>query len=358
MVLTKTEPFTTGSTKFSPPTFFTTWSTSPSLPQSNDLLTSITTAFSLPSPDTYTYHAIASVTLSQVQSAIAAGSTTGLHAWYLSPSGEPLAPPPASDIIAYTSIFAPHTSTAKALTSLAANARKGSLRAIIAPYLQSQRLLPPTINIPRSKTHVNPYYDYWAWSCLALEWAGPEPHTAAVKTSHHVLPVFMHHFGCVVPSYEALEVIRQVAGTRAVIDLGSGNGYWTYMLRWQGVEVRAVDNLQSRWRTQWIGDTVLKDGDQYLRGEKGCREAVLLLVYPIVGADFTAKVIGAYQGDTVVIAGTQNENRYTGFRDRTVGEWMQEKGEFEKTVQIALPSFAGKDEALFVFERLKKKGGG
>ncbi|MCJ1395446.1 hypothetical protein MMC18_008332, partial [Xylographa bjoerkii] len=185
-----------------------------------------------------------------------------------------------------------------------------------------------------------------------LEWAGPTKDTVNVKTSHHVLPVFMHHFGCVVPSYESLEVIKQISQKRTVVDLGSGNGYWAYMLRRIGVTVQAVDNLQSVWRTQWIGDTIVKNGDVYLQEENGCENAVLLLVYPVVGSDFTAKVIGAYKGATICVAGTQNRNGYTAFKDRTIDEYMKaERKGFQKTLQIPLPSFAGKDEALFVFER-------
>ena len=162
----------------------------------------------------------------------------------------------------------------------------------------------------------------------------------------------MHHFGCVVPSHESLEIVKRVASGREVVDMGSGNGYWTYMLRRQGVEVRAVDNLQSSWRTVWIGDTVVEEGERYLRdlGESG-KEVVLLLVYPIVGAEFTRKVVEAFKGRTIVVVGTQNKSGYTGFRDRTVEEWMvEERKGWVKTVQVPLPSFAGKDEALFVFE--------
>jgi len=193
---------------------------------------------------------------------------------------------------------------------------------------------------------------------LNLEWAGPDENTEMVKMSHHILPVFMHHFGCVVPSYESLEVIRYFAGTgkerekRAVLEVGSGNGYWTYTLRRLGVEVQAVDNQQSEYRTTWIGDTIIAEGEKYLRDNGGCREKVLLMVYPVVSADFTGKILKNYRGDTVIVAGTQNANGYTAFKDRTINDYMQvEKREFEKTVQIPLPSFAGKDEALFVFER-------
>ena len=162
----------------------------------------------------------------------------------------------------------------------------------------------------------------------------------------------MHHFGCVVPSYEGLEIIKQLAGKRVVLDVGSGNGYWTYMLRRLGVSVQAVDNLQSEYRTLWIGDTVVKDGEKYLKEKKGCEDDVLLLVYPIVSSDFTSMILDAYKGNTICVAGTQNRNGYTAFKDRTIDEYVKtEMADYEKTVQIPLPSFAGKDEALYVFER-------
>ena len=162
----------------------------------------------------------------------------------------------------------------------------------------------------------------------------------------------MHHFGCVVPSYESLEVIKQMARGRRVLEIGSGNGYWAYMLRRMGLNVTAVDNLQSEYRTLWIGDTLVQDGEKYLKTEKGAKDALLLLVYPIVGLNFTSKILKAYKGDVICVAGTQNRNGYTAFQDRTIDEYITaEKTEFEKTVQIPLPSFAGKDEALFMFER-------
>lgn len=242
----------------------------------------------------------------------------------------------------------------KLLTGFAANAKKGSIRSKVALHLQSLRVLPPNMTIPRSKNHINPYYDFWSWSCQNLEWVGPEGGTENIMTSHHILPIFMHHFGCVVPSYESLEVIKQLAGKRAVVEIGSGNGYWTYMLRRMSVNVHAVDNLQSEYRTLWIGDTLIKDGEKYLKDEKGCKDAVILLVYPIVSSDFTSRVLDAYKGDTVCVAGTQNRSGYTAFKDRTIDEHMKvEKADYEKIMQIPLPSFPGKDEALYIFERPK-----
>lgn len=169
---------------------------------------------------------------------------------------------------------------------------------------------------------------------------------------------------------------------RGVVDMGSGGGYWTFMLRSYGVEVVAVDSMQSAWRVCWVADTVVGDGVGWLKrrrlansngssssskanGRKGGidpDEPVLLLVYPIVGGgvaggaegDFTRGMMDAYTGDTLAVVGTQNRNGYTGFRGMSMDEYVERERAADgwvKVVQVALPSFPGKDEALFVFQR-------
>lgn len=381
-------PATEGSKTWSPQHLFDNnnpelWPRVHSHLNAHEFRAAITTAFELSAGDNFTYHASASVNLAQAEGAIRAGRINGLHAWYVEPRftqagddgeqdpetvipGQPSLRisgyPPAADIQAYISIFDPTKSTANSLKSLLANAKKGSLRATVAEYLLSKRHLDPSITVPKLKIassspptgHQNPALDFWAYSCLALEYAGPNANTALVKSSHHMLPVYMHHFGCVVPSYESLQIINKLTNGRAVLDMGSGNGYWTLMLRRMGVNAVAVDSGQSRWRTTWISDTVATDGMQYLRTRSGCADHVLLLVYPIVGGDFTRKVLDAYSGDVVVVAGTQNGNGYTGFKDMMIDEYMaKEKPGWQKICQVALPSFAGKDDALFAFRRKK-----
>lgn len=239
------------------------------------------------------------------------------------------------------------------MTAFAANAKKASIRAAVAANLVSHRLFPSTLQIPKLKTpQTNPYLDFWAWSCRTLEFCGPDAGTARIKQSHHVLPAFYHHFGCVCPSFDALEAIRVMARGRPVLEVGSGNGYWAYMLRRLGLTVQAVDNGDSVWRTTWIGDTVIADGSKHLAKTGGAREAVLLLVYPQVTTSFTTAVLQAYKGTTLCVAGTQNKNGYTAFSAVTIDDYVEkEMTGFRKVIQTPLPSFAAKDEALFVFEK-------
>ena len=276
-------------------------------------------------------------------------------------------PPPQADIEAYVSIFSHSTATASALKNFGTNAKKGSIRSEVAGSLNDKRYLYPALaskltiaKVKKQPPSANPSFDFWAWSCRALEWCGPCTAAERVATSHHVLPILMHHFGCATPSHESLEILKILADGRSIADIGSGNGYWTFMLRRYGLIVHPVDNMQSEWRVNWVNDTTISDGVKWLGKNAGGKDMVLLLVYPVVGGGvgggteggFTRNLVDAFQGDTIAVVGTQNGNGYTGFRNMTMDQYMErEHKEWTKVAQIALPSFAGKDEALYVFQR-------
>ncbi|KAH8886742.1 hypothetical protein GQ53DRAFT_796617 [Thozetella sp. PMI_491] len=335
--------------------------------EKNDLKGAIESWFMIPSTSQYIYHAIGSVVLDQVQKAVEAGGVNGLHAWYRSETGETLQPPPRADIDAYIAIFLPSTSTASSLKGFISNAKKGSIRQETAKYLQAKRFIHPSLsqlaNLPKAKkAPPNLYFDFWAWSCRNLEYCGPIPGIETSQKAHHVLPIFMHHWGCAVPSHEALTILKSVAQDRVIADIGSGGGYWTFLLRQYGARVLPVDNAQSAWRVTWVEDTVIADGAKWLSRKENAngKDMVVLVVYPIVGGGvsggveggFTRGLLEAYKGDTLAVVGTDNRSGYTSFKDMTMDEYMgKEQPDWIKVAQVSLPSFPGKSEALFIFQR-------
>jgi hypothetical protein len=347
-----------------------------------DFRNCIIKAFNLPENDEYTYRAQGVTTLSITQKAINGKRAHGLHGWYHDESGKPVEPqhPSPDEIDAYVSLFTPSVALPKALNSFKGSAKANSLRDQVAKHLDSRFLNKTSGLLPNKKDrqHTNPYLDLWGYSCRELEWAGPIPATSHTKIAHHILPVFYHHLGCIVPSYAALHVIAKLAQpskpskepVRPILDVGSGNGYWTHMLRsfplpdpaMKKLEVVAIDNQLSEYRITWIDDTIITDGISYLKTppsnpntaaiQQGGKNCILLLVYPQATGDFTPSVMKAFQGDTIVVAGTQNKNGFTAFQDQVVDEWVEKNlKDFELTLRAPLPSFAGKDEALFVFQR-------
>lgn len=80
---------TQGASHFEPDALFEAWSKDEErLPENDDLRSSIISVFNLPHNDSYVYHAVASVTLTQVQEAITQGGQAGLHTWYLDDEGK------------------------------------------------------------------------------------------------------------------------------------------------------------------------------------------------------------------------------------------------------------------------------
>jgi hypothetical protein len=88
----RARPHTVGASSFDPDAFFEKRDEA-IVPYNNHLQACIKRAFKLKPNDDYVYHAIASVTLEQVQIAINHGSANGMHAWYRDEKGEQVCPP-------------------------------------------------------------------------------------------------------------------------------------------------------------------------------------------------------------------------------------------------------------------------
>jgi hypothetical protein len=85
---------TEDSTSFSPDAYFEAWEKGDiTAPVDNDFHKFILTTFGLPDDDTYTYAAVAEVTLAQAQKYIEYGGQGGLHAWYKDDQGKPVSLP-------------------------------------------------------------------------------------------------------------------------------------------------------------------------------------------------------------------------------------------------------------------------
>ena len=322
------------------------------------ILKSIRKAFSIPEDDSYVYKTEGGgVTMGQAQAAL--DNPSYKYRYY---QGDHAVDVPSGDIEAYTNIYKSSIDPENGIKSFFGNAKKNSPRQGCAAYQITRRHMPRNLKADQSKRkrHLNPYLDLWMLACQQLGFLGPIDHPGyadpkAVKQSHPLLPIFMHHFGCGIPSWEAINTIKLLTGKLRCFDVGCGNGYWTWLLRKEGVQVEAVDDCSSKWRTMWINDVQKVDAVSFLK-RRSEEESVLLMVYPIVGGgNLTTRIIDAFKGNIIILVGTQNANRYTTFKDMTTEEFFKKRAEWFLFVRIMLPSFPGKDDAMYVYVRQSSK---
>jgi hypothetical protein len=91
MPTTATAPSTVGPESFDPEALFQDeqkLKEANSFLANNDLRSAIIAFFALPAADNYVYHAVSSVTLSQVQQAVLQGDLHGLHDWFKDEDGK------------------------------------------------------------------------------------------------------------------------------------------------------------------------------------------------------------------------------------------------------------------------------
>jgi hypothetical protein len=158
-----------------------------------------------------------------------------------------------------------------------------------------------------------------------------------------------------IPNALALKTISEL---QPVVEIGSGNGYWVYLLRSRGCDVTAVDsypndrtrgqrNVSRHAATTWIDDTIVMSGEQFLREQKGCKHATLLFCWPREG--MLESILRHYSGNVIVVIGeyedgcTDSMSKYSRAR-----EWKHVK-------TIIIPNWFHNHDDLCVYRRRTPK---
>ena len=139
-----------------------------------------------------------------------------------------------------------------------------------------------------------------------------------------------------VPSAEAIATIARNA--RRVIEIGSGSGYWAWMLAAAGVDIIAFDVTPPTvaWYPVYVGDA---------RIAGSFPDRALLLCWPPWRSSMAVDALDAYAGDTVIF----------------IGEWMggcaderffaQLATQFQLVDGTCIPQWFARDDRLWIFRR-------
>jgi hypothetical protein len=137
--------------------------------------------------------------------------------------------------------------------------------------------------------------------------------------------------------------IRALCTHGPILEIGSGKGYWAYLMKKAGCNVIAVDDFSEKNEASWFPKTHHRKGQAFLAEHDGCRRRALFLCWPRRKCVFQS--IDAYRGDTVIVIvdGEGSMEEYS------------RRAEWEMTEAIELPTFNGlMDDAMKVYKRRQR----
>lgn len=181
---------------------------------------------------------------------------------------------------------------------------------------------------------------------------GPDDDTALeldmslrASSNSHGLPDLqqsIESYSWVIPSHEALSSCVRLAKTGKIIEIGSGSGYWTSLLRGYGADVIAVDPHPASRHFIW--DTIRRKGEEYLTDQGGCPDRALFMCWP--RGSFGDKVLQAYNGDTLLWIGEAQDGWQTtwSLKETRFPDW-------HLIESIILPSWVGMKPILCMYQK-------
>lgn len=160
---------------------------------------------------------------------------------------------------------------------------------------------------------------------------------------------FVSVYSWAVPSEEALRVL---AAAGPLIEIGAGNGYWAYLLRQRGVDIRAYDCHPPNKKPNHyhpedrVWTRVFAGGP-----EKAATfpNRTLFLCWPPFMSPMAETALRRYTGQRVAYVGEwKGCTASPSFHDQLVDGWTQ-------TSEVRLPNWPGIRDRLTVWERKRSR---
>lgn len=147
-------------------------------------------------------------------------------------------------------------------------------------------------------------------------------------------------FSCSIPSERALNTIALFG---PVLEIGSGTGFWAYLLKTKKVDILAVDNWI--WDPCWYPETIIQDGYTFLLNNVGCADRSLMLCWPTCSLD----VLEAYKGHTLILMPNPDPVFRSCFNT------MERCREWRLIHKIDLPFWPGNNDVCLIYQRKKQR---
>lgn len=196
--------------------------------------------------------------------------------------------------------------------------------------------------IKRKNTENKLLHDHWEPWARSVKFCGEEDWMAisrGKKDASRKRQQMIFRYGYAIPNETSLDVIAQFG---QVLEVGSGSGYWAYLLRKKSVEVIALDNRVScdSMEHDWFPDTVKTDVTQYLQDHDGCPDRALFMCWPNYDGDLVLK---AYKGRNVIVVGEID--------GRSCWEIADEDETWTLMQSIEIPVWPGMHDRMRIYKR-------
>jgi hypothetical protein len=153
----------------------------------------------------------------------------------------------------------------------------------------------------------------------------------------------VNEFAWAVPTEEAIDEITEFLGGQVVIDIASGTGYWSYLLKQKGNIPIAVD-IEPREKP-WF-DTLSLNVTTLYRKLEVFNNAALMFCWPPYSEPMAYRVLKKYQGNKVIYIG---EGHGGCTADDAFHELLD--ADYQEVKEVVIPQFNGLHDKMWFFER-------
>ncbi len=143
-----------------------------------------------------------------------------------------------------------------------------------------------------------------------------------------------------IPNEDSLNTIARLG---PILEVGSGSGYWAFLLRSKCVDIVAIDDRSSpsQWKIDWFPMTQVIDAHKYLQKHAGCSDRSLFLCWPLYGDE----ILSLFKGRYLIIIGEPSGSCWT----------LSDDSGWELTQTIEIPTWPGCHDRMYVYKRKDHK---
>ena len=181
------------------------------------------------------------------------------------------------------------------------------------------------------------------------------PRDSVVKYVDSIRDSAAWYYSFAVPNKEAAAAIAEAVGTDALLEVGSGNGYWASFLRKNGVKIIATDiavgatgkrnEYHPSFLPRWISDMQELNGIQAINKHKS--KTVFCCYPPPQKCEWLIQVLQSSYAETFVLVGeTAGDTGTAALESELYKKWKLIK-------KVELPNFINTVYSLTIWRKIK-----